>query len=418
MNAPLLVAIDVGTTKTITLIAQVSPDAGLELLGLGSHPSTGLRKGLVVDQGRTIQSIRESVALAERAAGEPVRRALVGITGSHLRTHPESAEVTVANPDKGVAANDLRRLEELVRAREFGADRRLVASLVQAYRLDGEPGIQHPLGRSGHRLKVDALLISGDTLALDTLVHSVQEAGVEVAELYLQPVASGEAVLDPVERDKGCVLIDIGGGTSDLAIYYNGVPVYSGVISVGGDHFDSDLAYAFDLNTEQAEWVKVQHATVAKSALDSEDVIRLPWSPTRTGVIASKLVPEVILPRAQELIELIRRDLARTHLLPHLRGGVVLTGGGSQLTGLTTLVSEALEMPTRIGHPTGLIGRNNELRNPSLATGVGLLRLGEKALAAQAEQQVTTPAHNPLANGLLGFLRSKLQALVDFVRTD
>lgn len=412
MPGPLLTAIDVGTTKTIALIAQVSPDAGLELLGTGIHPSTGLRKGLVIDPERTARAVREAVTDAEKVAGERVQRAIVGVTGSHLRTHPAKAEVTVANPDKGVSATDLKRLDDLVTARDFGGDRRLVTALTQGYQLDGETGIQDPLGRPGHRLKVETLLISGDVRSLDVLAGAVQQAGIVADELYLQAVASAEAVLSHDERQQGTVLVDIGGGTSDVVVYYNGVPVYTFVIPVGGDHFDSDLAYAFDLTTEQAEWVKVEHASIQPAAFTSEAVIRLPWAPTRTGVLAAKLVPEVAWPRAKELSELLRQELERSQLLPHLRG-CVLTGGGSQLHGLIAMVGAELHLPTRLGEPTGIIGRLADMGSPSLATGIGLLRLGEQRWHQQQQASAVIPVQNPLSEGFLGLLKRKFRDFLD-----
>lgn len=407
MAESLLAGIDVGTTKTLTLLAQLTPDAGVEVLGMGSAPSTGLRKGLVLDPARTVRAIRDSVAQAERESGERIGRVCVGVTGSHLLSHPASAEVTVTNPDRGVSPADIARVMELVKARDFGSGRQLVAALVQEYICDGAGGIRTPLGRPALKLGVKALLISGETTHLETLHQCLTEAGLEVEEFYLQPVASGEAVLSADDMDRGTVLIDIGGGTTDIAVYHHGAVVYTFVVPVGGDHFDSDLAYAFELQPEQAEWLKISHGSVLPVAFASTQVARLPFPQTELPFLPEKLIAEVVYPRAAELCDLILQGLQQSGCSSQLRGGCVLTGGGSQLTGLPTMTHDLLGIPARIGHPSGVVGRRSEdLRSPSLATGIGLLHLAARQREREALQHTAPVATRPGLTGLLYLLGS------------
>ncbi|MEO7993101.1 MAG: cell division protein FtsA [bacterium] len=416
LKPALITGIDVGTTKTVTIIAQVSPDVGLELLGIGQYPSTGLRKGLVVDLDRTIAAIEESLAAAERMAGERVHSAVIGVTGAHLRSHPAQGSVAVSNPDRGVSSDDIHRLMQLVKAQDFGQGRRHLATLVREYVLDGEGGLRNPRGRSALKLEMHGLLVSGDVNSLDQLHRAATAARLTVQDMFLQPVASGEAVLTLDEMEQGTVLVDIGGGTSDVAVYLDGAVIYTYVIPVGGDHFDSDAAYAFELDPAHAEWVKVHHGSVRASAFASAIVARLPFPSAKQGVVPEKLLAEVLRPRAEELADLIRAELVATNLLYHLKGGCVLTGGGSQLDGLAELVQTKLELPTRIGRPYGIAGRKEDLQSPSLATVVGLVKLAARDAEAAHPSRHNGAAHGGFLQSLLGLLEDSGRRFVSWVK--
>jgi len=231
----------------------------------------------------------------------------------------------------------------------------------------------------------------------------------------LQPVASAQAVLTTDEMDRGTVLVDIGGGTTDVVVYLDGAAAYVYVIPVGGDHFDSDLAYAFDLQPQQAEWLKINHGSVRAGAFQSEKVAHLPWADARTPVVAEKLIAEVVRPRAEELMDLVRAELVATNLLPHLKGGCVLTGGGSLLDGLGEFAGLRTGLTTRIGRPHGFANRREDLQAPNYATAVGLVKLAHRDLLAQAPAAVAEPEGEGFLQGLLGLIRGGARRFVSWV---
>lgn len=415
MKPTLITGIDVGTTKTVTLIAHATEDVGLEVLGFGQYPSTGLRKGLVVDLDRTILAIEESRAQAERMAGERINKAYVGVTGAHLRTHPVSASVAVLNPEQGVANEDIARVLEQAKARDLGQNRKLISALVREYTIDGQEGIRNPRGVSGLKLGMQGLLVSGETTSLENLHRCATAAGLHVQEMFLEPVASAQAVLTTDEMDRGTVLVDIGGGTTDVAVYLDGAAAYVFVIPVGGDHFDSDLAYAFDMPAQQAEWLKVNHGSVRTGAFGSEKVAHLPWADAKMPVVAEKLIAEVVRPRAEELMDLIARELVATNLIAHMQGGLVLTGGGSLLDGLGELSHQRTGLTTRIGRPYGFANRREDLQAPNYATAVGLVKLAHRELMAQQPVAEARSEGNGFLDGLLGLVRGGARRFVSWV---
>jgi len=373
-----LVGIDIGTTKVCTVVARVgSHDGEISIIGIGRAPSRGLRKGRVVDLDRTIQSITESKKQAEHVAGVEIDSAYIGITGSHVEATPANAVVAVTNPQRGITAEDAERALDLAKRVEIPQGRRLIDARVKEYIVDGNIGIMDPVGMSGMRLEVNALLITAASNQLENIYRAVDHAGMDVEDAVIAPIASSEAVLSEDEKEIGVAVIDIGGGTTDLVVFQQGGISHLAVYPVGGDHFDSDLAYGIGITSRQAEHLKVQLGGVSRQYLMSEDLIEISKSGgEKKEAIPLKIIGEIIFPRLEEILRLVNRELRETGLISQIPSGIVLTGGTSMLTGIMELASEVFGVQVRIGYPTDIAGLSEEVRNPMYATSVGLIKLG------------------------------------------
>ena len=377
----IIASIDIGTTKIVTIVANVPLHGNIEIIGVGKFPSHGLRKGLIVDLETTIHSIRESKNIAERMAGVMINKAYVGITGQHVQSIPSSAVVAVSDPHKGITAEDKKRVIEVAKKVDIPAGRRLIDVLVREYIVDGHTGIKDPLGMSGLRLEVNALLVTGALNYFENIYRAVEAAEVEVAYLFLEPVASGEAVLTNDEKDSGVVLLDIGGGTTDIAIYQDSCIAHTSVIPVGGDHFDSDISYGLGIPVKEAERIKIMMGGVDRERLNSQDIIEV----TKSGNgekqnIPVKIIAEIILPRMEELLQLVQKEITRTGFQGKIPAGLVMTGGGSQLKGVVDLSSSMFSMPVRVGRPHNIAGLREDVQSPIFSTGVGLLKLARQRI--------------------------------------
>jgi cell division protein FtsA len=354
-----------------------SHDGEISIIGIGRAPSRGLRKGRVVDLDRTIQSITESKKQAEHVAGVEIDSAYIGITGSHVEATPANAVVAVTNPQRGITAEDAERALDLAKRVEIPQGRRLIDARVKEYIVDGNIGIMDPVGMSGMRLEVNALLITAASNQLENIYRAVDHAGMDVEDAVIAPIASSEAVLSEDEKEIGVAVIDIGGGTTDLVVFQQGGISHLAVYPVGGDHFDSDLAYGIGITSRQAEHLKVQLGGVSRQYLMSEDLIEISKSGgEKKEAIPLKIIGEIIFPRLEEILRLVNRELRETGLISQIPSGIVLTGGTSMLTGIMELASEVFGVQVRIGYPTDIAGLSEEVRNPMYATSVGLIKLG------------------------------------------
>lgn len=372
-----IVGIDIGTHKICTVVARLGlHDSELSIIGIGRAPSRGLRKGKVVDLERTAMSISESKRQAEQVSGLDIDSAYVAISGFHIEARPASAVIAVTSPQKGITEEDTARLLDIAKKVEMPQGRRLIDTRVREFIVDGNPGIMDPIGMSGMRLEVNALLITAATSQLDNIYRAVDYAGIDVEDVIVAPIAAGEAVLTEDEKDTGVALIDIGGGTTDLIVYQQGGIAHLSILPVGGDHFDSDLAYGIGITTKQAEHLKTKLGGVSHEYLSSEDLIEITKDGERAEAIPLKIIGEIISPRLEEILRLIYDDLSDSGYLNQIPNGLVLTGGTALLSGICDLASELFGLTARVGYPSSIAGLSEEVRNPMFAASVGLVKLG------------------------------------------
>jgi cell division protein FtsA len=388
-----LVALDVGSTKTCALICEWDEFGGLRFLSMGAAESKGIRKGLIVNLEAVAGSIRHALEVAEGVAGVPVERAVVGVAGGHIHGVTSRGGITVGNRPRDIDREDVRHAVEAARGVTLPEDRVVLHVLPQEFLLDSQVGIRDPIGMVGQRLEADVHLVTCSASAMQNLVIAANHAGVEVADTVLEPLAAAEACLSSDERELGVCLLEIGGGTTEIIAYVGGVVRHSDALPVGGDHFTNDLAVGLRTPIPEAEKVKREHACVWRQ-LEGEDraieIASVGDRPSRT--IYSRMLHEIVGPRAQELLALVSDNLRRAGLDGQLPAGFVLCGGGAHLRGLPELAERVFNLPVRVAAPRGLDGMPEELSQPEYATGVGLL-----LYAARARRQTPAPPQTLVA---------------------
>ncbi len=378
---PVIVGIDVGTTKVCTIVGQMQENGKVNILGVGQSASKGLDKGVVVNIDDVVHVIAASVEKAERLSGYRIETAYVGVAGRHVSSLNSRGVVAIGQPDYEISRNDVARAVEAAQAIAIPTQREVIHVIPRAYIVDGNEGIRDPIGMSGFRLEVETHIVTGEVMAIQNLIKSVQRAEVEVSDMVLQPLASGEAVLKPEDKDRGVILVDIGGGTTDIAIFIQGGIWHTSVIPVGGNHFTNDIVYVLQTPYNTAEWLKIQYGNAIPEPAENEqedliDVETLSIGEKQT--INRHILNDIINARAEEIIELIYTEIQRSGYSGVLQAGIVLTGGGAQLRRLDELMRSMLNMPVRIGVPYGLAGLAETIDSPPYATSVGLLRWGAR----------------------------------------
>lgn len=383
-SGDIVVGLDIGTTKVCTLIAEVGADAPgrVDVLGVGLAPSTGMRRGVVVDIEHTVRAIQESVDKAQRMAGADVHSVIVGITGEHIASLNSRGVIAITHADREVTQEDMDRVLENSRVIVLPPDREIIHAIPRGFSLDGQSGIHSPVGMSGTRLEVETHIVTGATSFLRNVAACVERAGLHVEDTVLEPIATGEAVLMSAEKDLGVVLVDIGGGTSDIAIFRGGDIAYSAVVPVGGNYVTRDISAGLRTTLEEAERIKLAHG-LAQARNASEETL---FAFTHLGASemseeSVKVLAEIIEPRVTELFQMVRKEINRSNYDGHLPAGLVLSGGGAMLTGLPALASEIVDLPVRIGFPSGAGGLSESVSAPSFATAVGLVQWGARAHA-------------------------------------
>jgi cell division protein FtsA len=368
------VAIDVGSSKVGVLIGQRDGAGAMEVVGKGLAPNRGTRRGNVVNVEATVEALRQATEEAEVMAGVEVARAWVGIAGSDLRNVNSRGMVTVSRKDREITRQDIDRVLEAAQSAALPSDREILHAIPQEFLVDEQGGIQDPLGMLGSRLEVTLHLVTGNITRTKTLLTCVNRAGIEVVELVFEPLATGEGVLTPDERELGVLLIDIGSGTSEYAVFLDGGVQHSAVLPIGAGHFTNDLAMVLRTPFAEAERIKVQRGCCLGGLVTADEGIAVP---TVAGgsprVVPRREIAEILQPRAEELFELVRVDLAKHGFEETLRGGVVLTGGGSQLDGLLEMSEQIFDAAVRYGLPTGLTGLVDVISSPAWATASGML---------------------------------------------
>jgi len=372
----IIIGLDIGTTKICAIVGEVKQE-GLEIIGIGTHPSKGLRKGVVVNIDSTVQSIKKAIEEAELMAGCELNTAYVGIAGGHIKGF--NSHGVIAVKDREITKADIARVIEAAQAITIPTDREVIHVIPQEYILDNQDCIQEPLGMSGVRLEAKVHIVTAAVASAQNIVKSVNKAGLAVADVVLQQIASSEAVLGQDEKDIGVALIDIGGGTTDIAIYHNGTIKHTAVISLGGNQITGDIAVGLRTPSEEAEKVKKKFGCCMTSMIDKNETIEVPGVGGRKPRIVSRqILGEIIEPRVEELFQLINQEIVRSGYDSAIASGVVLTGGTAIMEGTVELGEQIFNLPVRRGLPAGIGGLVDIVKNPMYSTGVGLVLYGMK----------------------------------------
>jgi len=371
----IIAAVDVGTTKVCSIIADVSHGGGIQVLGVGVTPSRGLHKGLVVNIAEAKESVRRSLRKAEQAAGFKVESAYVGVTGRHISSVNNKGVVSISRGDKLVRTEDLKRVLQSARSVTVPSDRKLLHVIPRGYAIDGQEGVQDPVGMYGFRLDVETHIITAAVSSVQNLVKCIRGTGIEIEDLILEPLASAEAVLRPDERQVGVILADIGGGTTDIAIFKGGSIWHTAILPVAGYQVTRDIAIGLGLPFDVAEQMKKKYGSVMPTYNGSDE--EPPTLNLENGYsISYQDLCEITRARVEEILKLIALEIPGSDYIRDVPAGLVLTGGSANLVGMDALGREVLGMPVRVGVPTGVYGIADILPNPAYATSVGLLLWG------------------------------------------
>ncbi len=371
-----IVGLDIGSTKICTLIAAAR-SGGMETIGFGQADSKGLKKGVVVNLEATVEAIKKSVAEAEMMAGSEVDKVFVGLAGPHIRSFNSKGAVPISTHAREINREDIRRVIETARAVALAPDREIIHILPQEFAVDDEGGIEDPLGMVGTRLEVNVHIVTSSVTAAQNIVTAVNRSGLEVADTVLEPIAAGEATLSEDEKELGCVLVDIGGGKTSVAIYHHGAVRHTVVLPGGGDHFTNDIAVGLRAPIPEAEHLQREYGCVLSSMADDELTFEVAGVGSRNiRTIGQRVLSDVLGPRAEEIIHFVRDEIRGAGYERQVGAGVVLTGGGATLKGIPELVEEVLDVPVRLGVPEGL--SDARFVETEYATVVGLAVFGER----------------------------------------
>lgn len=373
----LIVGLDIGTSKVVAIVGEINVENGIEIIGIGSHPSRGLKKGVVVNIESTVQSIQRAVEEAELMAGCQINSVFTGIAGSHIRSL--NSHGIVAIRDKEVTSMDVERVIDAARAVAIPADQKILHIIPQEFIIDNQEGIQEPVGMSGVRLEARVHMITGAVSAAQNIIKCVRRCGLEVDDIILEQLASSYSILSDDERELGVCMVDIGGGTTDLAVFTEGSIRHTAVIPIAGDQVTNDIAVALRTPTQNAEEIKIKYGCALMQLASSDETIEVPSVGDRPARrLARQTLAEVIEPRYEELLTLVQAELRRSGFEDLVAAGIVLTGGSSKMEGLIDLAEEVFHIPVRLGTPQYVTGLSDVVRNPIYSTGVGLLLFGHQ----------------------------------------
>ncbi|QQS16509.1 MAG: cell division protein FtsA [Neisseriales bacterium] len=381
-----LVGLDIGTSKVVAVVADVSDHDSLEVVGFGQVPSHGLKRGMVVNIESTVQSIKRAIDDAQRMADCKIHWVFTGIAGGHIRSM--NSQGMVAIKAREVTQQDIDRVIETARAVSIPPDHEVLHIVTQEYSIDGQEGVKEPIGMSGVRLEAKVHIVTGAVSAVQNVTKCVRRCGLEVAELILQPMASAIAVLSDDEKEMGVCLVDMGGGTTDIAVYLGGAIRHTAVIPIAGDQITNDIAVALRTTTKEAEEIKILHGVARAADAEADKVVEIPGVGDRKPrQMAHIALAEVIEPRVEELFQLVRSELRRAGFENNLVSGVVLTGGAASMPSMAILAEEIFHLPVRIGIPKCVGGVSDMVRNPRFSTSIGLLMYSQGQLAVHHEQK-------------------------------
>ena len=384
------VGLDIGTTKISCIIAETKTAGELNIVGVGNAPSEGLRRGVVVDLEKTVASIQRAVDEAERMAGVPVKGVYAGIAGDHIRSINSRGVIAVSRKDNEIGPADVDRVVEAAKAIAIPMDREIIHVIPQEFIVDDQDGIKDPIGMSGVRLEAEVHIITGAVTSAKNICRSIQRAGLKVHDLVLEPLASSHAVLGRDERDLGVVLLDIGGGSTDVAVFFEGSIRHTAIVPCGGANVTNDIAIGLRTPIDKAEQIKIAYGCALASLVSSSEMVGVPGVGGRADrEISRHVLASMIEPRMEEIFAMANREVKKNHFAELLGGGVVLTGGTSLMAGVAELAEQVFEMPVRLGAPEVHGGLGANVADPRFSTGVGLV------LHAVQEEENGAVAHAP-----------------------
>lgn len=393
----IIVGLDVGTTKVCTIVGFQHPNQEVEIIGIGTHPSYGLKKGSVVNIDATVRSIQNSLEEARLMAGVNINSATIGIAGNHIYSFNSSGVVAIKG--KEITQDDVDRVLEAAKAVVIPSDREILHVIPQEFRVDNTTGIKNPIGMCGVRLEAHVHIVTGSIPLIQNLVKCVEQTGIDAEHITLQPLASSEAVLTSEEKELGVVLIDIGGGTTDIAVWKDGSLIHSQIIPIGGNHFTNDLAVALKIPHNEAERIKINHGSVLAEQLNQSAHITVQGlSGTKPREVQLSVVAEVLGARAEELFEVVRVMIEDKKLHDQIAGGFVLTGGGALIKGMPELGEYILMRSCKIGYPIPFGGMTNIMQNPKFSTVLGLLIEASKRKPYQPTTTQAATSHRVTFN--------------------
>lgn len=392
MDERIIVGLDIGTTKVCAVVASVTAEKKVNILGIGRAPSDGLNRGVVVNIDKTVNAIRTAVEQAELASGIQVQAVNVGIAGDHIRSLRSKGVITINNRDNEIMKSDVDRLILDCQNIALPSDYKIIHVIPQEFIVDGQDGISNPIGMSGMRMEAEVHIITGLVSAVKNMYRCVERAGYEVSDLILEPLASSYAVLDEEEREAGVVLVDIGGGTTDVAVFQDDTIRHTAVVAIAGQKVTDDIRIGLSVLEDQAEKLKREHGIAYSDMIHEDSILTIPGIAGRPPKeIKKSVLAKIIQARMEEILEIVAIEIKRSGYSSQLSAGVVITGGGSLLQGICPLANEILGMDAKIGIPGGLTdGLVNEVKSPIYATGVGLVMHAIKTNSTQGN--VTAPA--------------------------
>jgi cell division protein FtsA len=401
-SSDIIVGLDIGTTKIAAVVAEMG-DSGLDIIGVGTHASRGLKKGVIVNIDSTVAAINQAVLEAEGMSGCEISQVYVGIAGGHIKGINSTG--TVAVKDKEVRTSDVAKVLELARAIALPVDRHVVHVLAQEYKIDGQDGVREPLGMCGVRLEARVHIVTAAAAAMQNVIKCCTRCELEVLDIVLEPLASGEAVLEEDEKGLGVALVDIGGGTTDIAIFTEGSVAHTSVIPLGGYQITSDIAFGLRTPPHEAEKIKHLWGCALASMVTEDETIQVASVGGRAPRVLSRhvLCRDIIQPRIEEIFSFVKAEIARLGCDDLLASGAVITGGSTQLPGMAELAEDILGIPVRLGIPKGVGGLADVVKSPSFATGVGLVQYAASQQALSARSTNT-----PERKSMFGRLRRAL----------
>ncbi|MAY56752.1 MAG: cell division protein FtsA [Pseudomonadota bacterium] len=398
-NSNMIVGLDIGTSKVVAIVGEIKADGALNIVGIGSHRSRGLKKGTVVNIESTVESIQRAVEEAELMAGCRIHSVYAGIAGSHIRSM--NSHGIVAIRDREVTRADIDRVIDAAQAVAIPADQRVLHILPQEYIIDSQEGVKEPLGMSGVRLEAKVHLVTCAINAVQNIEKCIKRCGLQTEEIILEQLASSYSVLTEDEKELGVCLVDIGGGTTDIAIFTEGAIRHTGVIAVAGDQVTNDIAMALRTPTDNADEIKIKYACALTQLASAGDMIKVPGVGDRPArELSRQALAEVVEPRYDELFTMVKAELQRSGYENLMAAGVVLTGGTSKMEGVIELAEEIFHMPVRLGMPQSVKGLSDIVRNPIYSTGVGLLIWAMKQQQHQERSHKPVPVKEPKINVL------------------
>ncbi|HQU71114.1 MAG TPA: cell division protein FtsA [Calditrichia bacterium] len=392
MEGKIITGLDIGTTKICAVVVKEDYDGTLNVVGIGSAPSYGLRKGVVVNIDKTVSAVKQAVEEAQTMAGVEVESVFVGIAGDHIRSINSKGMVGVTRDDHEITEEDVERAINAAKALALPIDREIIHAIPQEFIVDDQDGIHDPVGMCGVRLEVEVHIVTAAVTSAQNIVRSVQRAGYDVEEIILEPLASSLAVLNDDERSLGVALVDIGGGTSDIAMFFDGHIQHTSVVALGGQHLTSDIAIGLRTPQDMAEEIKLKYGTTSRESVNSSESIMVPGVGGRAPrTISRSVLVDIVAPRMEEILALTYQKMQKSELLELMAAGAVITGGAALLDGTAELAEKIWELPVRIGVPKHLGGLTASVKNPKYSTAVGLCLYGaeyhnsERVLAAHTE---------------------------------